>query len=56
MEYVKLGDICTKVCSGGTPTSVLTLHTMTGIYLGSTLMKLTFAIYIQQIKLYQKKA
>ena len=21
MEYVKLGDICTKVCSGGTPTS-----------------------------------
>ena len=21
MEYVKLGDICTKICSGGTPTS-----------------------------------
>ena len=21
MEYVKIGDICTKVCSGGTPSS-----------------------------------
>lgn len=26
MEYVKLGDICTKVCSGGTPTSSIPLY------------------------------